>query len=247
MLSQLQDLVRRPLSNHWQEIINDDNTTECAPYIKAVTRDMRGYLKAHNYRQIPVGYSAADIDANRMEQAHYLNCGTDDVRSDFFAFNDYSWCAPSSFQGSGWDVKVKNFTGYGIPIFLSEYGCIKPKPRTFEEVASLYGSDMTAVYSGGLAYEYSEGGQGYGLVEVANGKVTEGDGFNYLKKAFANTPAPTGDGGYSATGAKSDCPAKSAHWVVEGDNIPVMPAKAKAVSIFPLHVILRIPRRNALC
>jgi hypothetical protein len=51
-----------------------------------------------------------------MEMAHYMNCGTDDERSDFFAFNDYSWCDPSSFQIAGWDQKVKNFTGYGIPI-----------------------------------------------------------------------------------------------------------------------------------
>ena len=29
--------------------------------------------------------------------------------------NDYSWCN-SNFQVSGWDQKVKNFTGYGIPI-----------------------------------------------------------------------------------------------------------------------------------
>lgn len=58
-----------------------------------------------------------------MQTAHYFSCGTQDARSDFFAFNDYPWCSPSSFQVSGWDVKVKNFTGYGLPIFLSEWGC----------------------------------------------------------------------------------------------------------------------------
>jgi hypothetical protein len=98
------------------EVINDDTTTSAAPYVKAVTRDMRQYIGSRGYRQIPVGYSAADVDSNRLEMAEYMNCGTSDERSDFFAFNDYSWCDPSSFQISGWDQKVKNFTGYGIPI-----------------------------------------------------------------------------------------------------------------------------------
>lgn len=98
------------------EVINDDSTTNCAPYVKAVTRDMRQYIGSRGYRQIPVGYSAADVNSNRLEMAQYMNCGTDDERSDFFAFNDYSWCDPSTFTTSGWDQKVKNFTGYGLPL-----------------------------------------------------------------------------------------------------------------------------------
>lgn len=98
------------------EVINDDTTTSAAPYVKATTRDMRQYIGNRGYRQIPVGYSAADVDSNRVEMAQYMNCGTDDERSDFFAFNDYSWCDPSSFTTSGWDQKVEKFTGYGIPI-----------------------------------------------------------------------------------------------------------------------------------
>lgn len=98
------------------EVINDATTTSAAPYVKAVTRDMRSYISSRGYRQVPVGYSAADVNSNRLEMAEYMNCGSDDERSDFFAFNDYSWCDPSSFTTSGWDQKVKNFTGYGIPI-----------------------------------------------------------------------------------------------------------------------------------
>jgi hypothetical protein len=98
------------------EVINDGTTTAAAKYVKAVTRDMRQYLGSRGYRKIPVGYSAADVAENRMQMAQYMNCGTDDERSDFFAFNDYSWCNPSSFTKSGWDQKVKNFTGYGLPI-----------------------------------------------------------------------------------------------------------------------------------
>lgn len=98
------------------EVINDDETTPSAPFVKAVTRDMKSYINSRGYRKIPVGYSAADVESNRYEMAAYMNCGDDSVRSDFFGFNDYSWCNPSSFTESGWDQKVKKFDNYSIPI-----------------------------------------------------------------------------------------------------------------------------------
>jgi hypothetical protein len=98
------------------EVINDNATSFAAPYVKAVTRDMKQYLKSRSLRAIPVGYSAADVESNRFQMAEYMNCGSDDVRSDFFAFNDYSWCDPSSFQQAGWDKKVQQFSSYSIPL-----------------------------------------------------------------------------------------------------------------------------------
>lgn len=98
------------------EVINDAHSTVAAPYVKAVTRDIRQYIAARGYRNIPVGYSAADVSENRKEMADYMNCGSDDERSDFFAFNDYSWCDPSTFTKSGWDQKVKNFSDYSVPL-----------------------------------------------------------------------------------------------------------------------------------
>lgn len=69
------------------EVINSTaESTLSAPYVKAVTRDMRQYIGDRKYRKVPVGYSAADVSTNRMQLADYMNCGTDDERSDFFAF-----------------------------------------------------------------------------------------------------------------------------------------------------------------
>jgi hypothetical protein len=210
------------------EVINDDATTNCAPYVKAVTRDIKSYINARGLRKIPVGYSAADVESNRYEMAAYMNCGDDAVRSDFFAFNDYSWCDPSTFTKSGWDQKVQKFKDYSIPIFLSEYGCNKGT-REFNEVASIYGTDMTAVYSGGLVYEYSQEESNYGLVKLENGKVTEMTDFTTLKNAFAKTPAPSGDGGYKSNGKASDCPAKSSTWnvTISANQLPAFPSKAQ--------------------
>ena len=212
------------------EVINDVPTSAAAPYVKAVTRDMKQYIGNRKYRPIPVGYSAADIDDNRVEVAHYMNCGTDDERSDFFAFNDYSWCDPSTFATSTWEQKVTAFGNYSIPIFLSEYGCVKTT-RKFEEVKTLYGTQMTSVYSGGLVYEYSkEGttdpGDKYGLVEISGDSVSELTDFTSLQSAFSGTPIPTGDGGYKATGSASMCPPKSNTFLVSSDAVPAMPPKA---------------------
>ncbi|KAF2865530.1 Glucanosyltransferase-domain-containing protein [Massariosphaeria phaeospora] len=207
------------------EVINDDATTSCAPFVKATTRDMKSYINARNYRKIPVGYSAADVDSNRIEMADYMNCGPDAIRSDFFAFNDYSWCSPSSFKTSGWDKKVETFKDYSLPLFLSEFGCIK-NPRDFGEIEALYGDDMTAVYSGGLVYEYSvEKEPKYGLVTIDGDSRTETEDFQLLKAAFAKSKAPTGDAGYKTNGQASNCPDKSTNWnvTIAADQLPALP------------------------
>jgi hypothetical protein len=99
------------------EVINETTaSTVTGPYVKAVTRDMKQYIGNRGYRKIPVGYSAADVTTNRYETAEFMNCGPDDERSDFFAFNDYSWCDPSSYTRSGWDKKVELFSNYSLPI-----------------------------------------------------------------------------------------------------------------------------------
>jgi len=208
------------------EVLNAANTSFAAPYVKAVTRDMKQYIKSRSYRSIPVGYSAADVDTNRFQMAEYMNCGGSDVRSDFFAFNDYSWCDPSSFTTSGWDQKVKQYSSYSIPIFLSEFGC-NTNTRKFEEIASLYSTQMTSVYSGGLVYEYSQEESKYGLVTISGSSVSELPDFAALQSAYTATPNPTGDGGYKTNGQPSQCPpAQGSVWVVNSTDLPAIPAGA---------------------
>jgi hypothetical protein len=218
------------------EVIHDLlNTTLTAPYVKATDRDMRAYIKARGYRKILVGYSAADVTTNYMQTAHYFNCGNDEERSDFFAFNDYAWCS-TDFEKSGWDKKVKEFEGYGIPLFLSEYGCIH-NTRNFGEVEALMHSNMTHVYSGGLMYEYSMEPNKFGIVKIKdgdkNGGVDQTGDREELKefKAYADAlkkwPAPKGDGGYSTENKASTCPERDEHWDVDPKKLPLIPEGAK--------------------
>ncbi|TQV98087.1 hypothetical protein V2A60_006221 [Cordyceps javanica] len=214
------------------EVINKKGNEFNAPYIKAVTRDMRAYIKAQNLRAIPVGYSAADVSESRSQTALYMNCGPDEVRSDFFAFNDYSWCN-SDFTTSGWDAKVKNFTDYGLPLFLSEYGCKENGERKFEELSALMSNKMSAVYSGGIMYEYSWETSKYGIVDITDGgkgKVSMHDGgneYDNFKKSLKANPAPSGDGGASTTSHPKPCPAKASDWNVDPSLLPEMPKEAQ--------------------
>ncbi|EFQ29073.1 glycolipid anchored surface protein [Colletotrichum graminicola] len=209
------------------EVIHDEaETTLTAPYVKAVTRDIKNYMASRGLRHIPVGYSAADVADNRMQSAQYFNCGSDDARSDFFAFNDYSWCS-SNFKESGWDVKVKNFTDYGIPIFLSEYGC-NTNVRDFGELEALMSNEMTSVYSGGMMYEYSMEANKYGIVQIDGDNVEELKEYANFKSALSKYPAPTGDAGAAKTShAAASCPTSDKVWMADPTKIPTMPQAAE--------------------
>ena len=89
---------------------------------------------------------------------------------------------------------------------------------------------MTSVYSGGLVYEYSEEGSGYGLVQISGNTVTEQPDFNSLMTEYSNNKAPTGDGGYKSSGQASECPAQSSTWEVKaftGQQLPTIPDGAQ--------------------
>ena len=84
---------------------------------------------------------------------------------------------------------------------------------------------MTGVYSGGLVYEYSNEANEFGLVEIGS-SITKKPDFAALQKAYAGTPNPSGDGGYTTSNKPSQCPAKSSTWLPGSDSLPSIPAAA---------------------
>jgi hypothetical protein len=86
---------------------------------------------------------------------------------------------------------------------------------------------MTAVYSGGLVYEYSQEASGYGLTTISGNDVTELADFTALMTAYAATPNPSGDGGYAASGVASTCPPlQQPEWAVGTTLLPETPSGA---------------------
>jgi len=144
------------------EVSNAPNNTGASAFVKAAVRDTKAYIKAQNLRTIGVGYATNDDADIRVDMEQYFDCGDRESAIDFWGYNIYSWCGKSSFEISGYDVRTKEFENYDVPVFFAEYGCNTPRPRLFTEVGSLYGSDMTGVWSGGIVYMYFEEENEYG-------------------------------------------------------------------------------------
>lgn len=141
------------------------NGSVAAPYVKAAARDLKAYRTSKGYRNIPIGYSAADIATLRPMLQNYLACGSNTSESlDFFALNAYSWCGSSSYMQSGYNILEQNSTQLQIPIFMSETGCNTVRPRDFKDQEALYG-EMADVWSGSIVYEWIEEANNYGLIK----------------------------------------------------------------------------------
>jgi hypothetical protein len=110
---------------------------------------------------------------------------------------------------------------------MSEFGCIT-NGRTFGEIESLYSTNMTSVFSGGLVYEYSEEGNGYGLVTISGTSVVTATDFPSLASAYSAATNPTGLGGATTSSASTTCPTESSEWEVSNDGLPAIPAVAEA-------------------
>ena len=179
---------------------------------------------------------------------NYLACGGNASESlDFFSLNAYEWCGASTYDTSGYRDLQANASSYNIPIFFSETGCNKPPPRTFEDQASIFGSQMDGTWSGAIIYEWLEETNNYGLISYGpqvSATVTDAgvsDGFtrtgtptpispdySNLKKQWA-TLTPTGVklSDYTAsTGSLSapSCPASTSNgWaVVASSPLPTL-------------------------
>ncbi|KAI1432145.1 glycolipid anchored surface protein [Xylaria sp. CBS 124048] len=174
------------------EVINNVATAaDVPPYLRAVTRDLKNYIKNHADRKIPVGYSAADVRDVLEDTWNYFQCSIegeegDMSRADIFALNSYSWCGNSNFHESSYDTLVQMFTTTSVPVFYSEFGCNTPAPRIFTEIAAIYGPQMTPVFSGGVVYEYGQEANQYGLAQVNDdGSVDLLADFRTLQSQYA--------------------------------------------------------------
>ncbi|ODV60570.1 1,3-beta-glucanosyltransferase [Ascoidea rubescens DSM 1968] len=172
------------------EIINDKTSAEASPiYVKGLIRDIKQYILKNSPRVIPVGYSAADDLNFRISLAKYLECsidGNNELSIDFYGVNSYQWCGKQTFYTSGYNILVDDYKEFTKPLFLSEYGCNEVKPRMFEETDAIYSKDMNKVFCGGLVYEFTQGPNNYGLVDVDDdGNVHILEDFNHLKDQFS--------------------------------------------------------------
>ncbi|KAG7196031.1 uncharacterized protein KQ657_000039 [Scheffersomyces spartinae] len=171
------------------EVANSKLTTSSAPFVKAAVRDTKQYIKQKGYRRIPIGYASNDDAEIRNHLANYFVCtdGEEVGTADFYGINIYEWCGYSSYQTSGYRERTAEFQNFPVPIFFSEFGCNTVSPRPFTEIEALLSPPMTKVFSGGIAYEYFNYENNYGVVqETGTGDVVKLTDFEYLKNRYVS-------------------------------------------------------------
>ncbi|KAF2997237.1 hypothetical protein G7054_g13767 [Neopestalotiopsis clavispora] len=222
------------------EIITTNSQSLAAPFIKAAARDLKAYRSSKGYREIPIGYSAADIAELRPMLQDYLTCGGNSSENiDFFGLNSYEWCDPATYETSGYANLEEDAANFPVPIFFSETGCNVPGPRLFEDQAAIFGSEMVNDWSGAIIYEWIQEANNYGLISygpsvAATVTGTNIDGgytragtptpispdFSNLKSQWASaTPTGVSKSDYdTASVSTRSCPASTASgWLVDGN------------------------------
>ena len=220
------------------EVIAKNDQSLAAPYIKAAARDMKKYRDSKGYRNIPIGYSAADIAELRPNLQNYLACGNESQAIDFFGLNAYEWCGQNDMMTSGYNTLNAMSKDLHIPIFFSETGCNTVRPRDFADQSAILGPEMNDIWSGTMVYEWIEEANNYGIISygpklepTATGANIE-DGFTRkgqptpvvpdypnLKSQWA-TLNPTGVArtAYKPSLSAPACPSSTAGgWLVNGD------------------------------
>lgn len=218
------------LAGFWigNEVINTADGSLAAPYVKAATTDLKAYMAAKKYRQIPIGYSAADIAQLRPMLQNYLACGDQPNQIiDFFGLNSYEWCGDATYQSSGYSNLQAMAENYSIPIFFSETGCNVGGPRTFDDQAAIFGPDMVGTWSGSIIYEWVQETNDYGLVNYPNGQIYSGaptpiqpDYDNLSGQWKTLTPSGVALATYTPSNSPPACPSATLGWQVNG-NVPL--------------------------
>ncbi|CDH15120.1 probable 1,3-beta-glucanosyltransferase GAS1 [Zygosaccharomyces bailii ISA1307] len=207
------------------EVTNNASNTDASAFVKAAVRDVKQYIKDKKYRTIPVGYSSNDDEDTRVAMADYFACGDEDQKADFYGINMYEWCGDSTYQKSGYEDRTNDFKNLSIPIFFSEYGCNAVTPRKFTEVQTLYGDQMTDVWSGGIVYMYFEETNKYGLVSIDDDKVKTLTDFDNLSSQMAKiSPSAAKNSSYTAKSTSLSCPATGKYWKAN-TKLPPTPSK----------------------
>ncbi|KAI1765204.1 glycoside hydrolase family 72 protein [Hypoxylon sp. FL1150] len=224
VMSQYDNTLGFIIANEWIDCLR---VTSAAPYLRALTRDVKKYMALMSklgQRVLPVGISAADITYLLATQFRYFSAGNKEEAIDFFAFSNYNSVGEWSMLklSSGDSTPLSDmFSSAHIPVFFSRYGNGDEAPaRSYFDTRAVYvKSEMLRVFSGGVVGEFFRSHhQGRGLVRVSasgSGHIRKLDDFNALKAALAQFFPPRLDQ-FSKPAPKDESPCGEEGYAVVG-------------------------------
>ena len=127
------------------------------------------------------------------------------------------WCGASGSVSSSYQESLTAFANLPVAAYFSEYGCNTESPRTWTEVAAIYGDSTVAqVYSGGVAFSYfpTNDAKDFGLTTLSGDTIATTAEFDTLAAALTNittfitTPAKSA----ATQPAFSTCPSAGDSW-----------------------------------
>ncbi|OAX32148.1 glycoside hydrolase family 72 protein [Rhizopogon vinicolor AM-OR11-026] len=218
--------------NVGNEVVIAANGTAAAAFVKAAARDVKAYLGSIKSSAL-VGYASIDGDSSWLAPlANYLSCdasgsNTGTTAIDLFGLNNYEWCGASTFEASYSNTEGE-FAGYNVAAYFSEFGCITSPPRLWTEAVALLSSEMSPVWSGGVAFSYfpaaSVQGQ-FGMVTISTdgSTVTTSSDFDNLKTQYGLASPPNSPSQSSAgTTSYPSCPQANSTWLAS-TSLPATP------------------------
>ncbi|KAL7421398.1 1,3-beta-glucanosyltransferase [Cryptotrichosporon argae] len=218
--------------NIGNEVVNVESNTNAAPFIKAAARDTKAYLKSVNSSAL-VSYAAVDGTAEfRDTLADYLTCGADAVALDLYGLNNYEWCGNATLQSSGWQAIVDGLESLPVAAWMSEYGCTTAGQRLWTEVAALFASPVTDVFSGGAAFSYFPTTDGHGIVNISTDgtQIITGTDFSLLSAQYNASTGPNSPSQSSSTVTTTSCPAENAT-LLASTTLPPTPDESVCICV----------------
>jgi hypothetical protein len=143
-LAGFSNLLGFVVGESWSQEYGSATFEEELPLAKAATRDIKAFMTARRYRNIPIGFFGEDSPIDISLGVSYLNCGNVSESIDFWGLY-YSWCGD---PGTATNLS-STYGNFGMPIFLGAYACVE-EDEDFVEVGQLYTPKMTTVFSGGF-------------------------------------------------------------------------------------------------
>ncbi|KAI0181593.1 Glucanosyltransferase-domain-containing protein [Hypoxylon sp. FL1284] len=207
------------------QYIDSCNATFAAPYLRALTRDIKKHMavSAEKQRVVPVGLSATNLGYTLKHQFEYFSAGPDEEAVDFFATTIRAGPAYRAVNEPHYIEEIDMFRSSPIPLFWSHCGVACPEPLPVADAYALFTYESAlCVFSGGIVHEFFRGNHSRGLVIESCARINNRTDYDALRKVLPCVfpPAALERQTLGLGNRRQDCGSgEQKHTMVDSDDI----------------------------